>query len=196
MALFRRRRKTPIHVHLSVPLQPMHRGARFEDPIQAALDGAFPGSLVSGGGSAVSEEYRLTGCFVDLDVASSDVEAALRFVGDQAYQLGASRGSWVNAVGGQRIPLGGTEAFSIRVPSYGMDEIEHERDGVPTSRELDKTMRALASALDGVLFSWRMNPHDTDIFMVAQDLDGLEENISSLANGVPLLKDHTIVRFS
>jgi hypothetical protein len=176
----------------------MHRGARFEDEIQKALDEKFPGSVVDGGGSEVSEEFRITGCDIDVEIVSRSVESALKFVGDTVYHLGASRGSWISAGDGSRVACGGTEAFSVRVPGYGMDQIEGEdADGVPITGELVDVMKALEKGLspNAHIVSWRINPDDTDIFAIARTFDPVSDDVAEVAERVSLLSGYQIVRF-
>jgi hypothetical protein len=71
------------------PVQPIDRGFRYEDPLQAALEQAGVGE-VSGGGCAMSEELGVEYAGVDIELATLD---ALDLVKRVLEDAGAPKGS-------------------------------------------------------------------------------------------------------
>src|SRR5439155_1627512 len=72
------------------PIQPIDRGTRYEDPLQAAL-GARALGVVTGGGSALTREGEIA--YVQRDLSVANVGAALDVAKQVLEQAGAPRGS-------------------------------------------------------------------------------------------------------
>jgi hypothetical protein len=71
-------------------IEPLDRGIRYEDPLQAALEAARAG-VVTGGGSQLNALGGID--FADLDVELSDLGPALDVVATTLEQAGAPAGS-------------------------------------------------------------------------------------------------------
>ena len=84
-----------IYILLPEPLQPLERGSRYEDPLEAELQLAGVG-FVSGGGSSLGPEgadgsAEIEFCGVDVD--AYDVDAALKLLRIHLLELGCVKGT-------------------------------------------------------------------------------------------------------
>ena len=103
-ALLRTKRDEPeeetelIYVYLPEPLQPLDRGSRYEDPIDAELQLQSLG-YVSGGGSSLSDE-RPDGSrvieFCGIDIDAVDVAAARALLRNELPTLGCPAGTQIH----------------------------------------------------------------------------------------------------
>jgi hypothetical protein len=80
-----------VTVHLTARLQPMHRGAAFEDPLGAWLRQSGLGE-VCGGGTQFLPEQGVLSCDIELRLSDAG-EATLSQLGAQLRALGAPMGS-------------------------------------------------------------------------------------------------------
>ena len=71
-------------------IEPIDRGNRYEDPLQAALEAAQAGA-VTGGGSQLSEERGIE--FADVEIELANLDAALDLVANTLETAGAPQGS-------------------------------------------------------------------------------------------------------
>jgi hypothetical protein len=83
-----------MQVTLNTRLRPLDRAARYEDPLQKALDASMPGSEVSGGGTLLSAEREPLVSDMELSVEGDALEA-LGLVTVALEAAGAPKGSRV-----------------------------------------------------------------------------------------------------
>ena len=76
--------------HIAEAIQPIARGTKYEDPLEAALKGAGLGS-VNGGGSLLSAQLQVASA--DIELALRDLNGALQFARTTLLTLGAPAGS-------------------------------------------------------------------------------------------------------
>jgi hypothetical protein len=79
-----------LYVRIPGDIQPIDRGERFEDPLQAALDKEDLGE-VTGGGSQMGEGKSVEFCGLDVEV--TDRDRGLRLIREVMRRLGAPRGT-------------------------------------------------------------------------------------------------------
>jgi hypothetical protein len=75
---------------ITEPLQPVDRGAKYEDPLHALLQG-FQGGRVNGGGSQLNAKFEIE--FVEIELSLKDLDGALQLVRVTLDSLGAPAGS-------------------------------------------------------------------------------------------------------
>jgi hypothetical protein len=78
------------YVRIPGDIQPMERGERFEDPLQAALDKEDLGE-VTGGGSQMGEGKSVKFCGLDVEV--TDRDRGLQVIREVMRRLNAPRGT-------------------------------------------------------------------------------------------------------
>jgi hypothetical protein len=96
-------RTTFVFVKITESIQPVARGSKYEDPLDAALKSARLGE-VTGGGSSLSKDKRIE--WVGIDVELTDLKEGIPFLRKKLVELGAPRGSTLEyEVKGRRIEL-------------------------------------------------------------------------------------------
>src|SRR5439155_990608 len=125
------------------PIQPIDRGTRYEDPLQAALGTRALGG-VTGGGSALTREGEIA--YVQLDLSVANVGAALDVAKQVLEQAGAPRGSELRFEReGQAmvVPFGTSEALAIHLDGTGLP------DDVYTRCNINELVERVDAALAG-----------------------------------------------
>ena len=154
--------------------QPIARGERYEDPLQAALEAGHLGE-VSGGGASIDPEYGIQFVGVDINLASLD---SVDLVKRTLESAGAPRGStleferngeWI------AIPFGATERLTIWLDGITLpDEIYRD---FSTDELGDLLMAAMASdPTSEIRGSWQ-GPRETSIYIHGADAESLYQAI-------------------
>ena len=159
---FRKLRGYALTVQLNARLQPMHRGARFEDPLAVALERV--GGAVTGGGSALDDLSRILSCTIDVVIGEDYPDESLDTLIRSLESLSAPRGSRIE-LGDEVREFGVIEGIAIRMPPL---EVDYENDDyIPCSHELDTVMASVTTALAdaGEIWSWRLNGSDAEIYV-------------------------------
>src|SRR5689334_13974149 len=81
-------------------IQPIDRGERYEDPLQAVLESKGLGS-VSGGGSLLNELGGID--YVDIEIELATLDQALDVVAETLESHGAPQGSELLEASGERV---------------------------------------------------------------------------------------------
>jgi hypothetical protein len=81
---------TFVFVKVAESIQPIARGEKYEDPLDAALKAAKLGE-VTGGGSSLSKDKQIE--WVGVDVELKDVMKGVPFLRRKLIELGAPKGS-------------------------------------------------------------------------------------------------------
>ena len=97
------RATTFVFVKVAESIQPIARGSKYEDPLDAALKAAKLGE-VTGGGSSLSKDRKIE--WVGVDVELTDVMKGVPFLRRKLIELGAPKGSTLEyEFNGKRIEL-------------------------------------------------------------------------------------------
>lgn len=75
------------------PLEPLERGDKYEDPLNAALKRKRIG-IVTGGGTQTNERFDVVSA--DLEIELADLDGALEFTRQKLLSLGAPKGSKIH----------------------------------------------------------------------------------------------------
>lgn len=95
-----------VYLKIPEPLMPLDRGAKYEDPIDAALEPRRLGSI-SGGGAQLGDERPdgtrpIEFCGIDIDV--TDLEAARELLRALLVELGAPAGTEIHfSIGDEKL---------------------------------------------------------------------------------------------
>jgi hypothetical protein len=101
--LYAQQSRTFVFVKIVESIQPIARGGKYEDPLDAALKTAKLGE-VTGGGSSLSKEGQIR--WVGVDVELSDVARGIPFLRNKLVELGAPTGSTLEyEINGKRTEL-------------------------------------------------------------------------------------------
>lgn len=102
-SLWAQQSTTFVFVKVAESIQPIARGSKYEDPLDAALNAAKLGE-VTGGGSALSIDKKIE--WVSVDVELTDVIKGVPFLRRKLIELGAPKGSMLEyEFNGKRIQL-------------------------------------------------------------------------------------------
>lgn len=95
---------TFVFAKITDTVQPIERGNKYEDPLDAALKSARLGE-VTGGGSSLNKDRKIE--WVGVDIELTDLPKGIPFVKSKLRQLGAPKGSVLEyEVGGRKISVG------------------------------------------------------------------------------------------
>ena len=94
---------TFVFVKVSESIEPIERGKKYEDPLDAALKAARLGE-VTGGGSSLSNERKIQ--WVGVDVELIDLQKGVPFLKRKLIELGAPKGSTLEyTLNGKKVTL-------------------------------------------------------------------------------------------
>ena len=133
---------TKLEVRLNARLPAVQRGDRYEDPLAYWIEGRFPGSRVTGGGTLRSKDGEPLVCGIDAEV-EGDLDEIEDAVVELLESLGAPRGSTVALEGRSPRELGDVEGVALYLDSRGLPaEVYAEND-------VNEFLDDLHDALDG-----------------------------------------------
>lgn len=81
---------TSVFVKVAESIEPVARGSKYEDPLDAALQAVRLGE-VTGGGSSLTKDGKIA--WVGIDVEITDVAKGVPFLRRKVIELGAPKGS-------------------------------------------------------------------------------------------------------
>jgi hypothetical protein len=171
-------------------IQPIARGERYEDPLQAALEPAALGE-VSGGGSSIDKEHGIDSVGIDVDLASLDSLDLVRRVLEQA---GAPKGSELQierAGESQVISFGVTERLTIWLDGISLPDDVYERF---STDDLAAQLEA-AMAFDPVAEirgSWQ-GPRETSIYIHGADAEKLFQALRPVLLANPACQNARVI---
>jgi len=134
---------------------PVDRGAKYEDPLHAALKTASAGE-VQGAGSQLNPDYKIA--FVDIDLALADLDRSLELTRETLKRLGAPTGSTLSFPSdGSVISLAIDNGAPLDHPAAGTTALDRRLIGTGTSdsAEPDYDMALVAKVARNMLASYR-----------------------------------------
>ncbi|HJR65613.1 MAG TPA: hypothetical protein VJ802_04240 [Gemmatimonadaceae bacterium] len=171
-------------------IEPMDRGARYEDPVQDALAIRELG-VVTGGGSQLTAAAEIG--YVDVELALADLDGALEVVQRILEDAGAPVGSQLlfeqDGVGVER-PFGVQEGLAVYLDGTTLpEEIYAETD-------IDALMERLASAVDSVngeLRSAWNGPTETALYHYGPSADAMLVALQPVFNDFAICQNARLV---
>lgn len=145
--------------HIAEAILPVDRGAKYEDPLDAALKSAGQGS-VNGGGSLLSEGCQVTS--VDVELVLRDLDGALKFARTTLLSLGAPTDSLLLflrdgrpravdiATGREFDHQPALEALERRMGLSSVDEDDEEEDEEELRERVEATAKRLLKSFEGL----------------------------------------------
>ncbi|PYP24134.1 MAG: hypothetical protein DMD55_15565 [Gemmatimonadetes bacterium] len=171
------------------PIQPIDRGTRYEDPLQAAL-GARALGVVTGGGSALTREGEIA--YVQLDLSVANLGAALDVAKQVLEQAGAPRGSELRFEReGQAmvVPFGTSEALAIYLDGTGLPDDVYTRCNI---NELVERVDAALGGSEKIRGSWS-GPRETSLYLYGPSADAMFDKLQSVFADYPLCQNARVV---
>jgi hypothetical protein len=177
-----------VRVHLNARLQPMHRGERYEDPVQDLLDRRGLGGQVTGGGTLASAEGEPLSCDIEVELPD-ELAADLAWLPSALEALGAPRGSTVAIEGAEPIAFGRTEGVGVYLDGQGLpDEVYAQSD---VNVLIEQLLAALGD--DGGLQSWWEGSRETALYLYGGSGARLRGHIAPVLATHPLAQGCRVV---
>lgn len=177
---------------LAAPLQPMHRGEHFEDPLEERLAEEELGTI-QGGGTQMTDEGAIEYCEIEVDLHVSPPEQAAERIAQIITELGAPAGSfWTLDGRNERHPFGTAQGIAIKLDGRTLPE------EVYATSDVNELLAQLFAAMGDVgrLLSWREGPETSDLFFYGADAEAIEAAALPVLAAHPLGQNHQIERLT
>ena len=183
---------TPIVIaSLNARLQPMDRGAIFEDPLDEALRGAGLGA-VSGGGTMMAENGEIEFCDIEIELAElseQSFDAATKLLD----RLGAPKGSRLLVDGGEReIPFGSAEGLAVYLNGTDLpDEVYRDSDVNHVYDEFNRLLDGI-----GAVHSYWEGSTETALYLYGTSFEEMRAAIAGFMQSYPLCERARVVQIA
>jgi hypothetical protein len=168
-------------------VEPIDRGDRYEDPLQAVLEQANIGR-VTGGGSQLNEFGGIEYAEVEIELANLD--GALGVVADALENAGAPQGSeLIDASEGRVLRQFGTQqCLAVFLDGATLpDEVYANLDFEAVMTELG------AAAGDGSTRGIWQGPQETGVFFFGSDADAMFARVEPVLRRLPIGQNARVV---
>ena len=176
---------TTVIARLYEHIEPLDRGARYEDPLDEALRDAGVGE-VTGGGSQLGELNEIE--FADIEIEVSDLDAALPLIIRELEKAGAPTGSQLLG------PVGVLRAFGERqsVAVY-LDGVSLPPE-VYANLDFEELVDRLteAAGADSYHGFWQ-GPEETGMFFFGDDAEAMCARLEPVLRAMPIGQNARIV---
>ena len=167
-------------------IEPLDRGSRYEDPLEAALEAAAAGAI-TGGGSQLGELGGIECADVEIDLA--DLGPSLDLVVRTLEEAGAPRGSeLLDGEGAVLREFGRQECVAVFLDGISLpDEVYATLDIDAVIGDLDKV------AGEGSYRGHWMGPEETALFFFGPSADDLFARLEPALRALPVGQNARIV---
>lgn len=168
-------------------IEPIDRGDRYEDPLQAALEKTGIGR-VTGGGSQLDELGKIA--YADVEIELANVDDALRTVAEALEVAGAPQGSELIHTSDNRVlrEFGKLQCLAIYLDGTSLpDEVYANLD----FKALVASIGAAAGANSYRGF-WQ-GPEETGIFFFGSDAEAMFARVEPVLRRVPIGQNARVV---
>lgn len=166
-------------------IDPLDRGQRYEEPLQAALEAAQAG-IVTGGGSQLGEVGEIV--FVDLDIDLADMDAALDLVIRTLEQAGAPQGSEILRGTEVLREFGAQQCLAVYLDGISLP------DEVYATLDFDGVVAQLGAAAgpDSYRGFWQ-GPEETGLYFFGPDAEEMFGRVEPLLRDMPIGQNARVV---
>ena len=168
-------------------IEPIDRGNRYEDPLQAALDEAQAGQ-VTGGGSQLNELGEID--HADIEIELANLDAALRIVAEILEKTGAPRGSELIDGRDARVlrQFGTHECLAIFLDGVGLP------DEVYANLDFDTTVSEIGTAAGPDSYhGFRQGNEETGLFFFGSNADDMFTRVEPVLQRLPIGQNARVV---
>jgi hypothetical protein len=168
-------------------IEPIDRGSRYEDPLQAALDQAGVGN-VTGGGSQLNELGGID--FADVEIELANLDGALALVAEALEKSGAPKGSeLVDAEDGRVLRQFGThECLAIYLDGISLpDEVYADLDFEAVVSEI-----GTAAGPDSY-HGFSQGNEETGLFFFGANADDMFARVEPVLSRLPIAQNARVV---
>lgn len=169
-------------------IEPLDRGDRYEDPLQAVLEQAKIGR-VTGGGSQLNELGGIAFADVEIELASLD-EPVLRIVADALEKAGAPQGSELIAAREDRLlrQFGSQQCLAIFLDGTTLpDEVYADLDFEAVVAKIG------AAAGDDSYRGFWQGPEETGLFFFGPDAEAMFTRVEPVLRRLPIGQNARVV---
>ena len=168
--------------------QPMDRGERYEDPLDAFLKANGLGE-VSGGGTQLLETGEIEYCEVEIQLTSLAPEV-LEAVAQQLQSAGAPKGSVLTHSDGAELPLGRQEGLAVYLNGTDLpDETYRDCDVNFVFSEFDRLLKG-----QGAVHSYWQGPTETALYVYGASYEGMQAALAEFIANYPLCAQARVVQ--
>jgi len=168
-------------------IEPIDRGDRYEDPLQAILESMGLGR-VTGGGSQLDELGGIT--YADIEIELANVDEALRIVAEALEAAGAPQGSELIQASDNRVlrEFGKLQCLAIYLDGTSLpDEVYAELD-------FEATVAAIgAAAGDDSYRGFWQGPEETALFLFGPDAEAMFARVEPVLRRLPIGQNARVV---
>ena len=166
-------------------IEPIDRGNRYEDPLQAALEQENAGR-VTGGGSQLNEAGSID--YVDIEIELADLEGALNLAVAALETAGAPRGSEI--VDGDRVlrEFGTHECLAIYLDGTTLPE------EVYAALDFDQVVEEIgAAAGPNSYHGFTQGAEETGLMLFGPDADEMFSRVEPVLRALPIGQNARVV---
>ena len=168
-------------------MEPIDRGNRYEDPLQAALDAARAGR-VTGGGSQLNASGGIE--HADIAIELANLEEAVRIVTTALEKAGAPQGSELVDTKDARVlrTFGTHECLAVYLDGVGLP------DDVYANLDFDAVVSDLGTAAGPESYHgfWQGN-EETGLFFFGPNADDMFARVEPVLRGFPIGQNARVV---
>jgi hypothetical protein len=168
-------------------IEPIARGDRYEDPLQAVLEKADAGR-VTGGGSQLNEHGGIA--YADLELELANIDDALRIVAEALEELGAPQGSELILPSQDRVlrEFGRQQCVAVFLDGIGLP------DDVYANLDFDAMVGELGRAAGDNSFrgTWQ-GSQETGLFFFGLDAEAMFSRMEGVLQRLPIGQNARVV---
>jgi hypothetical protein len=180
----------PVTARLWEPIQPIARGERYEDPLQAALQKAGLGE-VDGGGSQLAANGEVS--FAEVAIYLADLDGAVQLTKDTLESAGAPEGSeLIFAPEAARAPLAIGRLQSLALYLDGTSLPEHVYAELDFDGVLADIEQVLGQASPALHDTW-MGPEETGLYFFGSDAEDMFKRTEATLRRIPVCQNARVV---
>jgi hypothetical protein len=168
-------------------IEPIDRGDRYEDPLQATLEKTGLGQ-VTGGGSQLNELGGIA--YADVEIELANLDEALRIVAEALEAAGAPQGSELIQTSDDRVlrEFGKLQCLAIYLDGTSLP------DEVYANLDFEALVAALGGAAgdDSYRGLWQ-GPEETGLFFFGPDAEAMFARVDPVFRAFPISQNARVV---
>jgi hypothetical protein len=168
-------------------IEPIDRGERYEDPLQAVLESRGIGN-VSGGGSQLSELGGIT--YVDIELELVDLDAAVGLVAEALEKAGAPEGSELLDASDGRVlrRFGRQQCLAVHLDGVSLP------DDVYANLDFDAVVAEIGTAAgDNSYHGCWQGPEETALYFFGADAEAMFVRVEPVLRRLPIGQNARVV---
>lgn len=166
-------------------IEPIDRGNRYEDPLQAALEAAQAGA-VTGGGSQLNESGGIE--FADVEIEVANLDAAIDLVANTLEAAGAPQGSEIRHEANVVRAFGRQQCLAIYLDGTSLP------DEVYANLDFDQVVADIGNAAgpDSFHGCWQ-GPEETGLYFFGSNAEDMFTRVEPLLRTLPIGQNARVV---